>query len=299
VLRTKPVHYQSVLAVIKKLDRKPKQVIIEVLIAEVTLEDDFELGISYALAREGPRGSRRTGQLGNIVEATTTPFTDMSLTSVGKGGLTVFAGTPTAFLAFLETFAKDNNLSILSSPSILATENQEAVINVVTDEPIPQSTTDPETQDVTVSFEFKDVGVKLKITPKITDDRFVTLEIEQELSERGDLVVTAEGFSQSSFLTRKAKTTVSVKDNQTIIIGGLISERDEETVTGIPFLNRIPILKHIFGSTVIEKDRRELLVMLTPRVIINEGDARAISDLYNERLQTLQKFLKEQNMLSR
>ena len=264
----------------------------------LTLKGEFEFGISYALAREGPRGSRRTAQRGNVVELPITPFTDSSLTAVGKGGLTAFAGTPTAFLGLLETFAQDNNLNIISSPSILTTENQEAEINAITEIPISRTTTDPATNQTRTDFEFRDVGVTLKVTPRITDDRYVTLEIEQELSEvsaetgRGSRVV-GDVEVPPDVISRKTKTTVAVKDNQTIIIGGLISERTSETVTGIPFLNRIPILKHIFGSTDIETRKTELLVMLTPRVIFEEDDARAISDLYNERLQTLQKYLKK------
>ncbi|MDA2917282.1 hypothetical protein MYX64_10675, partial [Nitrospinae bacterium AH_259_B05_G02_I21] len=220
------------------------------------------------------------------------------------GGLSFFVTNPNRFLLLLDAFARDDNLNILSSPSILTSENKPAEIRAITEVPISRTTTDPNTNQTRTDFEFRDVGVTLKITPKITDDRYVTLEIEEELSE-----VTSEAGRGSrtvgtvevppDIITREAKTTISVKDNQTIIIGGLISERTSEVVTGIPFLNRIPILKHIFGSTDISKKKTELLVMLTPRVIVEEDDARAISDLYNERLQSIQKYLKEQNIRSR
>jgi general secretion pathway protein D len=300
VLRTKPVHYQSVLAVIKKLDRKPKQVIIEALIAEVTLTGDFALGLEYAFRgvdyKQGRPRITSAAQRGFPFEAPETLPTLLAPAAI-QGGMSVFVTNPNRFLLLLDAFAQDGNLNILSSPSILASENQVAEINVVTEVPIPRTTTDPNTNITRTDFEFRDVGVKLKITPRINDDRFVTLDIEEELSEVGPLVPVPGGTEGEqaafSFLSRDAKTTVSVKDNQTIIIGGLISERTSETVTGIPFLNRIPILKHIFGSTVLEKKKTELLVMLTPRVIVEEDDARAISDLYNERLQTLQKYLKK------
>jgi general secretion pathway protein D len=301
VLRTKPVHYQSVLAVIKKLDRKPKQVIIEVLIAEVTLEGDFALGLEYAFRgvdfKQGRPRITSAAQLASpVAESGGLPLANLPSAITSTGGLSVLVTNPNRFLAVLDAFAKDNNLNIISSPSILTAENKEAEISVVTEVPIRRTTTDPNTNQTRTDFEFRDVGVTLKVTPKITDDRYVTLEIEQELSEIGTR--TEGDDAPPNFNSREAKTTVAVKDNQTIIIGGLISERTSETVTGIPFLNRIPILKHIFGSTVIEKKKTELLVMLTPRVIVEEDDARAISDLYNERLQTLQKFLKESKMRS-
>ncbi len=188
--------------------------------------------------------------------------------------------------------ASEGNLNDISSPSILTSENKEAEINVVTDVPIPRTTTDPNTDTTTTDFEFKEVGVKLKITPNINENGYVTLDIEQELSEVGAIFETAEG-DQTSFITRDAKTSVVVKDNQTLIIGGLISETGRETLTGIPILNRIPILKRIFGSTVISKEKTELIAMVTPRVVFDETDARAVTDLYNERVQSIQKLLKE------
>ncbi|MCH7768411.1 MAG: hypothetical protein IH828_05690 [Nitrospinae bacterium] len=135
--------------------------------------------------------------------------------------------------------------------------------------------------------------MKLKITPKINENGYVTLDIEEELSEIGEIFVTEDGNREISFLTRSAKTSVVVKDNQTLIIGGLISETGRETLTGIPILNRIPILKRIFGRTVITKEKTELIVMVTPRVVFDEADARAVTDLYNERLQSIQKLLKK------
>lgn len=300
VLRTKPVHYQSVLAVIKKLDRKPKQVIIEVLIAEVTLKGDFALGLEYAFrgvdfTQGRPRITSAAQLASPVAESGSLPLANLPSAITSTGGLSVLVTNPNRFLAVLDAFAEDDNLNIISSPSILATENQEAEINVVTEIPIPRTSTDPTTTVTRTDFEFREVGVTLKVTPRITDDRYVTLEIEEELSERGADVITASGVAPS-FLSREAKTTVTVKDNHTLIIGGLISERISEKVTGIPILNRIPILKHIFGVTTISKTKTELVVMLTPRVIVGGDDARAISDLYNERLQTLQKYLKESNI---
>ncbi|MCH7923245.1 MAG: type II secretion system secretin GspD [Nitrospinae bacterium] len=295
IIRTKPVNYPDVLAVIKKLDRKPKQVIIETLIAEVTLTGDFEFGLEYAF-----RGSKvRSGgglpiasaaQLGGPVATPTIPT---STAATALGGLSLFVTNPERFIATLDMLASEGNLNVVSSPSILTSENKEAEINVVTEVPIPRTTVDPNSDTTTTTFEFKEVGVKLKITPKINENGYVTLDIEEELSEIGEVFIAEDGDREFSFLTRSAKTSVVIKDNQTLIIGGLISESARETLTGIPILNRIPILKRIFGRTVITKEKTELIVMVTPRVVFDEADARAVTDLYNERLQSIQKLLKE------
>jgi general secretion pathway protein D len=294
ILRTKPVNYPDVLAVIKKLDRKPKQVIIETLIAEVTLSGRFAFGLEYAF-----RGSKtRSGgglpivSAAQLGEPVATPTIPTSTAATALGGLSLFVTNPERFIATLDTLAAEGNLNVVSSPSILTSENKEAEINVVTDVPIPRTTTDPNTDTTTTDFEFREVGVKLKITPKINENGYVTLDIVQELSEIGEIVETTSG-DQTSFITRDATTSVVVKDNQTLIIGGLIAEVERETLTGIPILNRIPILKRIFGRTVIEKDKTELLVMVTPRVVFDEADARAVTDLYNERVQSIQSILKK------
>ncbi|MCH7768412.1 MAG: hypothetical protein IH828_05695 [Nitrospinae bacterium] len=149
VLRTKPVNYPDVLAVIKKLDRKPKQVIIETLIAEVTLTGDFEFGLEYAFrgskVRSGGLPIASAAQLGSPVA---TPAIPTSTAVTDLGGLSLFVTNPERFIATLDMLASEGNLNIVSSPSILTSENKEAEINVVTEVPIPKTTTDPNT-DIT------------------------------------------------------------------------------------------------------------------------------------------------------
>ncbi|MEE9534071.1 MAG: type II secretion system secretin GspD, partial [Acidimicrobiia bacterium] len=213
ILRTKPVNYPNVLAVIKKLDRKPKQVIIETLIAEVTLTGDFRFGLEYAFRgltpRSGGESLAHAAQLGAPVATPATIPTSTAATALG--GLSLFVTNPERFIATLDTLASEGNLNVVSSPSILTSENKEAEINIVRDVPVPRTTTDPNTQVTTTDFEFKQVGVKLKITPKINENGYVTLDIEEELSEVGEIVTTTSG-DQTSFITRNARTSVVVKD---------------------------------------------------------------------------------------
>jgi general secretion pathway protein D len=233
--------------------------------------------------------------LGNVLAAPSSiPLATDAAAAATTGGLSLFLTNPERFLATLDAFARDNNLNIVSSPSILTSENKPAEISVVTEVPISRTTTDPNTQTTRTDFEFREVGVKLKITPKINENRFVTLDIEEELSEIG---ARTEGEdAPPNFNSREAKTSVVVKDNTSLIIGGLIAERVNEVQTGIPFLNRIPLLKHIFGRTVIEKNRTELVVMLTPRIVFDETDARALSDLYNERMGNIKELFKHKKI---
>lgn len=296
IFRTKPVHRQNIVAVIEKLDRKPRQVIIEALIAEVTLTGDFELGLEYAFRGvDHSTGVVSAAQLASPLAAPETiPLATDAAAAAASGGLSLFVTNPNRFLGALDALAEDNNLNVISSPSILTSENKEAEINVVQEVPIARTTTDPNTQTTRTDFEFREVGVKLKIKPKINEDRFVTLEIQEELSEIG---TRTEGEdAPPNFNSREAKTTVVLKDNQSLVIGGLIAERVSEELTGVPFLNRIPILKYIFGKTEIKKTKTELMVMITPRVIVDESDARAISDLYNERLEKIKNLLEQKKI---
>lgn len=287
IVRTAPENYPAILETIKKLDVMPKQVLIEVLIAEVTLTDDLELGVNWALLSPVGKLKEIAVQLGQPLASAAIPATTAATT---LGGLSALFTDPGRTLVLLNFLASEEKLKILSSPRLLTTENKTAEINVVTEVPIATTDTDPNTNITRTSFEFKTAGVKVSIAPKINEQGFVNLEIKEELSQVGTRASLDE---PPSFLTRQASTSVVVKDGNTLIIGGLISDQTTYGESGVPFLRRIPILGYLFRSTSENRVQTELLLFLTPRIIFNEEDARRVSAEYNERLQYLQKIIRE------
>ena len=287
IIRTAPENYPAILETIKQLDVMPKQVLIEVLIAEVTLTDDLELGVNWALLRPVGKLKDIAVQLGVPLASAALPI---GTAATALGGLSFLFTDPGRTLVLLDFLASESKLKILSSPRILTTENKTAEINIVTEVPIARTDTDPNTNITRTSFEFKTAGVKVSITPKINEQGFVNLDIKEELSQVG---ARASPDEPPQFLTRQVSTSVVVKDGETLIIGGLISNQTTYAESGIPFLRRIPILGYLFRSTSDNRSQTELLLFITPRIIFNEEDARRISAEYNERLQYLQKLMRE------
>ena len=294
IVTTFPRNWPDIEDTLKKLDRMPRQVLIEVLVAEITLSDDLRLGIEWAF---------RTGRF-DVFNAPTPPGTSSttttltgrptfpipSLATIGglAQGLNFFTFATDVFFTALNTLAADSKVNILSSPSILTTENKKAVINVsrsipiVTGQQIPiagvtTTGTTPTTPTAvgTQTIEYKDAGVILTVTPRIGEKGTVALDLKQEVNEVGP-TITPPG--SPSFTKREAETSVVLTNNQTLALGGLIQNKRTLTRSGIPLLNRIPLLGLLFGSTEEKIEKTELLILITPRVLGTPLDAARLTE---------------------
>lgn len=295
IVATFPRNWTDIEDTLKKLDRMPRQVLIEVLVAEITLSDDLRLGIEWAF---------RTGRF-DVFNAPTPPgassttttltgrptFPIPSLATIGglTQGLNFFTFATDVFFTALNTLAADSKVNILSSPSILTTENKKAVINVsrsipiVTAQQVPivgvttpgaTPTTTP-TAVGTQTIEYKDAGVILTVTPRIGEKGTVALDVKQEVNEVGP-TITPPG--SPSFTKREAETSAVLTNNQTLALGGLIQNKRTLTRSGIPLLNRIPLLGLLFGSTEEKIEKTELLILITPRVLGTALDAARLTE---------------------
>jgi general secretion pathway protein D len=294
IVATFPRNWPDIEDILKKLDRMPRQVLIEVLVAEIKLTDNLSLGIEWAF---------RTGRF-DVFNATTPPPTGSTTTSLPPrptfpipslgtiGGLTqglnFFTFATDVFFTALNTLASDSKLNILSSPSILTTENKKAVINVsdsipiITSQAVPftgvtTTPTAPTTSTAigTQTVEYKDAGVILTVTPRIGERGTVALEIKQEVNDVGER--ESPTFSRR-FIKREVETSVVLTNNQTLAMGGLIKSKRTFTRSGIPLLNRIPLLGLLFGRTQEEIEKTELLILITPRVLGTALDAARLTE---------------------
>jgi len=267
--------------IIKELDRKTLQVLIESKIARVTLSPGYEMGVDWqALINNGKNNSLDISM--KLPVAST--VTDYGKIVAGVLGSDNYNGT----IKLLETMG---DTKILSSPRIIAIHNQEANIMVGTREAyvtqaVTQGTTTSTTAD---SVTFIDVGVKLHVTPLINDDGFITMKIRPEVSQVSSTLTTynADGTIRTQVpivSTTNADTTVVVKDGNTVIIGGLMENLELNSTERMPWFSDIPLLGNAFKKIHKSADKTELVVFLTPHIISgdqekNDWDRKEIKGL--------------------
>ena len=266
VIMASPNDYNNMVQVIKKLDRRSKQVFVQVLIAEVSLDKSNEIGLQTGLIGGGNPSSNLTiagmyDPLGSLTTIATALATGSDLTP----GITASALNITAVLKALD---KKGLLNILSTPNILTTDNKEAEINVGENVPFQGSST-LSTTGTTTSVERKDIGINLKIKPQISEGDYIRMDINQEISAVKD----SKGQAIDLVTTkRSAKTSVVVKDKETVVIGGLIQDTEEEVISKVPLLGDIPLLGWLFKTKSKTRVKTNLMILLTPHIVRDAAD---------------------------
>jgi len=278
IVTTYPRLWKEIEETIKKLDKMPRQVLIEVLAAEVTLTDDTKLGIEWAV-RSGnvTISSSPSGLLPGRPSQGLIP-----LGGAVPLGFNVFAFAADKFLAALNALASQNKVNVLSNPSIMTAENRKAVINVstsvpiVTSQQVPVATGGTTGNSITQTVEYKDAGIILTVTPRIGEQGTVALDVKQEFNEVGEN--EPPPINSPRFRKREAETSVVLANSQTLILGGLIQNKRTRIHIGIPWLSQIPILGYLFGSVEDKIEKTELILLITPRVIGTALEAARITD---------------------
>jgi general secretion pathway protein D len=270
--------YAKIEAALRKLDVAPTQILIEASILEVTLSDELRFGLQwYFNGRLNSSGSSGSGQL-----------TSGGSDAIGRAN-PGFSYTITNSLgdvrAVLNALAEKSLLNVISSPSIMVLDNHTAQIHVGDQQPVRSSQVVTDGGNTTSSIQYKDTGVMLTVSPSVNAGGMVTMEVEQSVTDVGQIDAATE---QRAFLQRQISSRVAVRDGETIVLGGLIRDNNTKTRQGVPLLHDIPVLGHLFGATTDVKNRTELLVMLTPRVLRNEEDLRQIGDEFKQRMRGLQ-----------
>jgi len=187
--------------------------------------------------------------------------------------------------ARLEALAQEGKAEVIASPHILIADNREASFQVGQQIPIPTSETNVTgTTNIQRTYQYKDIGIILKVKPQINESGLVSLELTQEVSSSATPVEEiSKGESNPVINKIEATTYMVAKDKQTIIIGGLIREDTSKSRKGIPLLKDIPILGYLFGTTTTSTDRVELVILLTPHVVRTIDDATRATENYIEK----------------
>lgn len=320
VIRAFARDYKSILETVKKLDIYPKQVLIEVLMAEITLDDANRFGIEWgrfvdSLAAGKYRQTISTGAIPMTTPPTTTPPTpavpiDPSLAFAGAGAWRYSIHEVAGGLsAAIKLAATDNRLKIISSPNLLASNNKEAKMQIGKSQPILTSTyaygssttsgtplstsTTPTTGLLEGTIEYKDIGIILTITPRISDGGLITLELQIEKSDVADSPPLGNVQNIPVFSKKTAKTVASVLEGQTIVIAGLIEDSKNVIKSGVPLLSKIPILGALFGFQEYIYKKTELVVLLTPHIITDHIQSRSLTEEFKEKVKGLREVLEK------
>ena len=290
--------YAILSGVLKEIDVVPRQVLIDVLIVEVTLDNELQYGVQWFLKARGINtgGGDMEADIG-LNDPDALLFEKGKLLSSKLGGFAaaLFAGED--LRALINLLASESEANIVSAPNILAVDNHESTIEVTRDEPtVSSSQTSTETTSITQTIQYRSVGIILKVTPLINESGLVTLEISQEVS---NLFAQAEveGIKSPVFQTRKATTNLVVQDSHTIIIGGLMQTEQENVHSGIPILKNIPILGYLFGSKGYKTKKTELLFAITPHVIHTKEQADVLTQEFSKKVESLRKILEKRGVL--
>ena len=282
--------YRVIERALRDIDRPKLQVAIDATVAEVTLTDALQYGVQFFLNGQNVSG----GLLGpGTVQSSASAVTAASATaqsallqSVGPGVnlLLGSAGNPRAVINALQSVT---SVKVLSSPSLVALDNQPALLQVGDEIPITTSSAAVlanSAAPIVSTYEMRNTGVILKVLPHINANGSVQLEIDQEIS---NVVNPDQQTLTPTISQRRVHSTVSVMSGQTVLLGGLISENSQQTRSGIPGLNEIKFLGDILGNTSGTKTRSEIIIFIRTQMIRNSVDAGAVTEEFREKLESM------------
>jgi general secretion pathway protein D len=274
VIRTAPPNFPVLQETIEQLDVRPAQVLLEVLIAEISLSRATQYGVNWRLF------TRELVSDGGIFGALGPDVPDDDLGADGGLGLSVVSLGTVDVRAVLQALASRTNVRILSTPRVLALNNEEARILVGSQVPFTQSTRTGLDVVVDQSVQFRNVGTQLTVVPTVNTDGYVTFRILQEVSALSAQTIEA-ALNAPVITTREAETSALVRSGRTIIIGGLIDETEQRIRSGVPLLQDLPLLGGLFRNESRGRSRTELAIFVTPHVVFD--DEAADSLLRNQR----------------
>ncbi len=292
LITASPEDFITMETVIAKLDIARRQVFVEALIFEIRMDKTSKFGVEFRttsnFTKSGIRGIGGTN-FGSINNTAANPFnTENGLVLGVVDGIINFGGKDFLNIGGLvQALETEQGVNILSTPNLLTTDNEEAEMFV--GETVPFVTSSAQTTGATpiTNIKREDVGITLKIKPQINANDFVRLKIYQEISSISQTQL--EKASDIITFTRKAETTVTVKNNQNIIIGGLIKDDLQDSVSKVPLLGDIPVLGWLFKSRSKQKVKTNLLIFLTPHIIASPEDLDAITRSNQQKMEKLQR----------
>ncbi|MFA4943206.1 MAG: secretin N-terminal domain-containing protein [Lentisphaeria bacterium] len=287
LIRTVPRVYAMLNAFLSRLDTAPSQVLLEVVVSEVTLTESTQFGLEFST--KGTAHGSYTSIFGTNFAALApgvTPPADLD------SGLTYWVSdplNPTQKFAYLRALAGTGKIEVISSPQVVVTSNTTATIQVGDKVPLvaneisdTASSPTPDSTSLRRTYQYEDTGIILKVTPRVTKGGLIALEIDQEVS---DAVKTkSSNIDSPTIQKRRIETALALRDGSTLFVGGLIRSRKLDNLSSIPFLVKVPVLNRIFGYTEKEDTKTELVMMITGKIVHEESPLEGMLRRYKQTL---------------
>ncbi|MDG9926771.1 MULTISPECIES: type II secretion system secretin GspD [unclassified Pseudomonas] len=272
-----PREWQSIRSALEKIDKTPAQVLVEVSIWEVTLNDKLNYGVEWFFNTHAGGGD-------NVMGGGRLSMSDSGAVARSAPGFSyIFTGGD--WRAVINMLSSTSRVKSLSSPSILVLDNREASIQVGTQQPISTGTTtypnSGSDATSTQNYTLKDTGVQLKVKPRVNSGGLVLMDIQQEVTDVG---AQDEVTKQRSFLKRTVESSVAIQSGDTIILGGLIQDSQNDSDGGVPYLHKLPIIGPLFGTKGENGLRTELLVTISPRAVTQYKDFERIGQEFQQKM---------------
>ncbi len=296
-----PRDYDKIREVLVRIDVVPRQVLIEAIIAEITLIGDLQFGIEYAFATGKIFGASGEGGGGGVGASETgaLSITNSSLLqsgakkalNIGQSGIFSFITDQDKFMSLITAVNSRSKVNILATPHVLAADNREAHILIGEEVPILTSTQQSTlaTANIVSSIQYRDTGTILTILPQVNSAGLINMEIRQEVSNVG--VASFGDTNSPSFTSRETETTVVVRNRESVLIGGIIDERVERSRNGVPFLMDVPVLGRLFRVEQDKRERTELVILITPYVIRDRNEAQVVTKEFTGRVHRLREMI--------
>jgi general secretion pathway protein D len=277
--------YRVIERALRDVDRPRMQVAIDATVAEITLTDDLRFGVQYFLTSKDVGAGKDKGSIGLLSAAQTTA--QSALLQRITPGLNFLIGSEALPRVILNALSTVTDVKVLSSPSIVAMDNQPALLQVGDEVPITTSTATLLTSSTTPqvnTIEMRNTGVILKVLPHVNANGAIHLEIDQEIS---NVVNPDQQTLTPTIAQRRVHSAVAVVSGQTVLLAGLISEREQQSKSGIPGLRDIKFLGDLLGNTTGTKQRSEIIIFIRTRLMRNSIDASSVTEEFREKLQLM------------
>lgn len=300
VIRASPQDYLQIRRIIDRIDTVARQVLIQVMVAEVELTDKLQYGVEWWLknltfSSGGKSWAAQAGLDTGLVSpaAAVSPVATAPADGVASGFNYLIFNKAGDITGLFNLLATNTNVNILSAPHVLASDGKTAKIEVGTEEPVitqtvstPTSTVGGATTTTSNSVQYRPTGILLEVKPTINASGLVNLNMTQEVSARGTSV-SVGGSIYPSFTKRKVSTEVTIEEGKTLVVAGLIQDNGENAHQGVPFLKDVPVFGTLFGTKSNTTKKTELLIAITPFVVRNKTEAEQVSREFRESLADL------------
>ena len=270
IITATPRVYKRVRQILARIDIAANQVLLEATIAEVTLTDNLKFGLKWFFEKGDSSATFTTADVGTIAS--------------GFPGFSYFLNTPNIKIA-LDALNKVTTVNLVSSPSLMVLDNKKAVLQIGDEVPVAtaqQQGVVAAGSPVLNSISFRSTGVILGITPRVSDNGRIQLEIEQEVSDAK--VTTSSDLNSPTISQRRIKTTVAVHDGQAIVLAGLMRDNNQVDHHKVPLIGDIPVVGNLFKSKNDTITRTELLIAITPHIVKDPRQVSAIADEFRDRM---------------